>query len=413
METRVLDAADPEELVANAFAGVPAESVFETTPKSLRLLVGPATGGLLRRVVPAATPELLAAVARGAETEVGTRMTLSLGDMADIARDAPAVATAVREGESLEALRGVDGSEPFLAAFEAFLDEFGHRAVGEFDPSRPRWRDDPAAPLGLVRARLDTEAPGAHRERLRDRQRRARDATATLLTAAGAGPLGAVRRPLVARLVRTYRAHIHLRDEPKHGSAHLFAAWHEALQRTGRHLVAAGTLSDAADVWFLHRGELDRLLETPTGPLPDLAARRRTLERSRRQDAPAVITSEGEAPLAPGPRGEAGPTTLVGTGVSPGVVEGRVRIVRDPSGVGLEPGDVLVCPSSDPAWTPLFAVASGLVTEVGGRLTHGALVAREYGLPAVVSVRGATTRLQEGQRVRVDGSRGTVELLDA
>jgi pyruvate,water dikinase len=210
--------------------------------------------------------------------------------------------------------------------------------------------------------------------------------------------------------VETYRANVPLRDEPKHGSAHLFAAWHEALQRAGRRLVAEGPLSEADDVWFLRRDELERLLTAPDGPLPDIEGRKRAHARHERIDAPAVITSEGEVPLAR--RGGGGPTTLVGTGVSPGVVEGRVRVVHDPSGVSLDAGEVLVCPSSDPAWTPLFSVASGLVTEVGGRLTHGSLVAREYGLPAVVSVPDATTRLREGQRVRVDGTRGTVEMLD-
>jgi pyruvate,water dikinase len=108
---------------------------------------------------------------------------------------------------------------------------------------------------------------------------------------------------------------------------------------------------------------------------------------------------------------DVGPNTLVGTGVSGGVVEGRARVVRELTGVSLDAGDVLVCASSDPAWTPLFATASALVTEVGGRLTHGALVAREYGLPAVASVPGATTKITDGQRIRVDGDTGTVELL--
>ena len=411
LEAQVLDAPDPEQLVENAFEGIPVESVFELTPKSLRILVGPATGGLLERIVPGADTELLAAVARGAEQEVGTRMTLALGDMADTARAEPGIAAAVRDGQSLDYLRNVEGSEPFLAEFEAFLDEFGHRAVGEFDPSRPRWRDDPSVPLGLVRARLDTEEPGAHRERLRDRQQQAREATETLLASAGRGLLGPVRRPLVARLVRTYRANVPLRDEPKHGSAHLFAAWHEAIQRTGRHLVAEEVLSDADDVWFLRRAELERLLDSPDSVLPDIESRKQAHERHARLDAPAVITSEGEVPLVR--QGEESPTTLVGTGVSPGVIEGWVRIVHDPSGVSLDPGDILVCPSSDPAWTPLFSVASGLVTEVGGRLTHGSLVAREYGLPAVVSVPNATTRLHEGQRIRVDGTEGTIDILDA
>ena len=103
---------------------------------------------------------------------------------------------------------------------------------------------------------------------------------------------------------------------------------------------------------------------------------------------------------------------LVGDAVSPGLVEGRVQVVFDPREARLEPGEILVCPSTDPGWTPLFLTAGGLVMEIGGLMTHGSIVAREYGLPAVVGVHQATTRLQTGQRVRVDGHRGRVTILE-
>lgn len=410
VESSILDASDPETLIENTFAGVPAEIVFEVTPKSLRLVVGPVAGELLERFVPGADADLVAAAARGSPDEVGTRMTLGLSDLADTARTLPAVASAIRDGQSLEELNDVEGGDRFVSAFEAYLTEFGHRTAGEFDPSRPRWRDDPAVPLGMVRTRLDEMQAGIQREQLRERSRQAQRAVDELLMQAGSGVVGPVRRSLTAHLIRTYRSHIHLRDEPKHGSAHLFAAWHEALQRVGSHLVAEGALTDAADVWFLRRDELDALVAGPDGPLPDVEARRRTHERNKRIDAPPLLTSEGEVPHGRG--SESGPNTLVGTGISPGVVEGRARVVHELTGISLDPGDVLVCASSDPAWTPLFATAAGLVTEVGGRLTHGALVAREYGLPAVASVPAATTIIADGQRIRVDGYSGTVELLD-
>ena len=109
---------------------------------------------------------------------------------------------------------------------------------------------------------------------------------------------------------------------------------------------------------------------------------------------------------------EAGASDLVGDPVSPGVVEGTVRVVRDPRGVRLEPGEILVCPATDPGWTPLFLTAGALVMEIGGMVTHGSVVAREYGIPAIVGVHEATTRLHTGQRVRVDGTQGRVTLLD-
>jgi pyruvate,water dikinase len=105
-------------------------------------------------------------------------------------------------------------------------------------------------------------------------------------------------------------------------------------------------------------------------------------------------------------------SVLTGSPVSPGVVEGRVHVVFDPHGANLLPGEILVCPGTDPAWTPLFLAAAGLVMEVGGLMTHGSVVAREYGIPAVVGVDRVTERLKTGQRVRVDGSSGQVTILN-
>jgi pyruvate,water dikinase len=411
VESSILDTHDPDTLVESVFSGLPPRAVFEVTPKAMRLIVAPVTERVLEWVVPSVDSELIAATTRGSANEVGTRMILGLSDLADRARAQPELAAAVRAGRSADTLRSVEGGEQFCSEFEAFLDEFGHRTAGEFDPSRPRWRDDPAIPLALVSSRLDGAESDAPREQLRTRRRAAQEAIDEILTRAGQGTLGAIRQPLVAHLLRTYRSHVQLRDEPKHGSAHLFAAWHEALQRVGESLVDEEALANANDVWYLRRDELDALVADPGHPVPDIDARRRRHEQNKRVDAPPLLTSEGEAPRLR--VRDTGPNVLVGTGVSAGVVEGRARVVRELMGVSLEAGDVLVCASSDPAWTPLFATASALVTEVGGRLTHGALVAREYGLPAVASVPGATTRITDGQRVRVDGDTGTVELLTA
>ena len=131
----------------------------------------------------------------------------------------------------------------------------------------------------------------------------------------------------------------------------------------------------------------------------------------KRVQIPRVLLSDGTAFY----EGVAAPTddsgAIVGDPVSPGVVEGTVRVVLNPHGTRLEPGEILVCPGTDPAWTPLFLAAGGLVMEVGGMMTHGSVVAREYGIPAVVGVHQATVQLKTGQRVRVDGSSGKIEIL--
>lgn len=181
----------------------------------------------------------------------------------------------------------------------------------------------------------------------------------------------------------------------------------------GERLVEAGRLERVEDVWFLRGEELLEALERDDPAEVDVEVRRAEHERHRSVDAPVLLTSDGENPNALVERGEMPEGALRGTGVSAGVVEGPARVVRDPSISTVLPGEILVVPSCGPGWTPLFLNAAALVAEVGGRISHGALVAREYGLPAVVSVAGATREIRTGQRLRVDGIRGVVEILGA
>jgi pyruvate,water dikinase len=150
---------------------------------------------------------------------------------------------------------------------------------------------------------------------------------------------------------------------------------------------------------------------------PALVRERRAVQarEARRTRVPRLLLSDGQTfyeGVVPPAGDESADGVLAGSPVSPGLVEGPVRVVLDPKATALAPGEILVCPGTDPAWTPLFLVAGGLVTEVGGLMTHGSVVAREYGIPAVVGITQATTRLQTGQRVRVDGSTGEITVLD-
>jgi len=387
--------------------GLPEE--FVEFPSTGPLMAAFAAGGWLRRRFPEAGADV-DAVGRGFPEELVTRINLGLGDLADLARDYPAVAAALREGRPVAEFDDLAGGPPFQRALAAYLAEFGHRAAGEIDVSRPRWREDTSGLLAAVRANLATDERGAHRDRIRALGHEAQAAADRLETRADRGPLGPLRRRLVRRVIRTYRGYVQTREYPKQGVAHLFTAWHDVLAEAGERLASEGRLDDPEDVWLLRREELLAALEgAPVNA--NIDTRRAEHERHAAMDAPPVLTSEGEAP-APRRREDVPDSVLVGTGVSGGVVEGPARVVFDPAEETVERGEILVAPSSDPGWTPLFLNAAGMIVEVGGRISHGALVAREYGLPAVVSVPDATERIRTGQRLRVDGTAGTVELLE-
>ncbi|WP_266081937.1 PEP/pyruvate-binding domain-containing protein [Haladaptatus caseinilyticus] len=398
-----------------------ARAVFETIdirrilrevyPQISPLFLAFALGGWLKRTFPN-QPADVNAIGRGFERDVVTRINLGLGDLADIARGHPPVANAIRDGATLAELEDVTGSKTFCDAFDAFLDEFGHRGTGEIDLSRPRWRENPSMLLAVIRANLADESAGDHRKRIRRLVDNAETAAGRLEAHADHGLSGPFRRRYVRWLIRTYRDTVYLREYPKQEAARAFTAWRMALLDAGKLLVATNHLDRPDDVWYLYRDELFDALDGKPIEV-DIVTRRREHEHNVNLDAPPVLTSEGESVRGQAEKKTVSDGTLVGTGVSAGIVEGVARVIRDPKVATVEHGEILVAPSTDPGWTPLFLNAAGLVSEVGGSVSHGALVAREYGLPAVVSVLEATKKIQTGQYIRIDGTQGTVELLDA
>ena len=242
---------------------------------------------------------------------------------------------------------------------------------------------------------------------------------------------GALKAILARWAARRMRALIGLRETPKLTLMRVFGPLHDALLADGADLAAEGLLAQADDVFYLHLAELEDLarersnVRKVSGPYVGLPAASRVCElvasrreaatrELRRRQIPRVLLSDGQAFYnSTPPASPEGMDALQGDPVSPGVVEGIVHVVLDPRSTQLASGEILVCPGTDPSWTPLFLAAGGLVMEVGGMMTHGAVVAREYGLPAVVGVDQATERLHTGQRVRVDGSTGLVTLLTA
>ncbi len=303
--------------------------------------------------------------------------------------------------------------EPAMRAIGTFLDGYGMRGVGEIDLGQPRWKDDPTGAIASLQAylALPDDAPGPAVEYAQGKVAAAAAAERLLAKVAASGPAGPVKARLLARLIRTVRGGFGGRETPKFTMVRVFGLVREALLASGRDLVDAGRLDDPYDVMYCHLGDLQQAWSLPAGDLTRrVAANKESYAReTRRRQVPRVLLGDGRTFYEGMVDADGG---IVGSPVSPGVVEGRVRVVLTPATAGLQQGEILVCPGTDPAWTPLFLTAGGLVTEVGGLMTHGAVVAREYGLPAVVGVHEATERLVTGQLVRLDGSTGRITLLE-
>lgn len=359
-------------------------------------------------------------IARGLPHNVTTEMDLALWATAQQIRSDPVALAHVQQHDAAElALQTSAGELPSTAqaALDAFLHRYGMRGVAEIDLGRARWREDPTQVMQTVQSYLQiddpTQAPDAV---FRRGETVAQQLIADLQAGLRRQPRGVLMAYLAGWVAQRFRALAGLRESPKFFIIQLLGIVRQGLLESGAELARQNVIERPDDLFFLHLNELKGLAAGYAIDWKALVVERRTLyerEKLRRQ-LPRLLLSDGRAfydgvrataPLREG--------VLVGTPVSPGVVEGTVRVVFDPHAAQLAPGEILVCPGTDPAWTPLFLAAGGLVMEVGGLMTHGSVVAREYGIPAVVGVHEATSRLQSGQRIRVDGSSGEIVLLDS
>jgi len=288
------------------------------------------------------------------------------------------------------------------------------RCPGEIDIAKPRWQEKPTLLVSPLLSHIHTLAPGEHREKFRVGIDTAEGATGQLLSRVRQTPEGFLKAKLMARLITVYRNTMDLREYPKHVMMQHFWVYKQAILEESRALVQKGLLPQESDVFYLSLGELKSLAE---GTFPDRVAdlveeRKKQHQRYEKLSPPRVMTSEGEVVAGNRRNVEAPVGALIGTPVSPGVVEGYARVVMRPEEAQLKPGEIMIAPFTDPGWTPLFNSAKGLVMEVGGLMTHGAVIAREYGIPAVVGIDGATRVIPNGARIRVDGTRGFVQTLD-
>jgi phosphohistidine swiveling domain-containing protein len=355
-------------------------------------------------------------MSRGLPYNVTTEMDLALWQAARAIRDRPQATAHIRAADAgqlaADYMRGTL-PEPAQSAIRAFLQRYGVRGLAEIDLGRPRWGEDPTPIVRAVQSYLEIASPDQAPDAVFERGREAAEAEVARLAEAMRRTRGGwIKARLVRWVARRMRALSGLRESPKFMAVRILAVTRAMLLESGEELVRAGVLDRADDLFFLHLAELE---QGDSGNWADLVRERhRVYDRERlRKQIPRLLLSDGRALYAgiAASSGQDGHNTLRGSPVSPGVAEGVAHVVFDPRQAELAPGEILVCPGTDPSWTPLFMAAGGLVMEVGGLMTHGSVVAREYGIPAVVGVHEATQQIQTGQRIRVDGTSGQIELL--
>ena len=358
-------------------------------------------------------------ISRGMPDNVTTEMDLALWDTAQILRS-DAHSRIQFESSSADELAKcyLAGTLPPAAqkAVIDFLARYGARGLGEIDIGRQRWDENPFHILQILQSYLSIDDPSMAPDAVFERgAQAAQEAAQDLEKAVRKLRWGGIKARLVRFAIQRYRALGGMREAPKFFAVRMMSIIRQGLLACGRNFVEAELIEREDDLFFLRINELDQIQknqEFSAEIRTRISERRQVRKREMlRKQVPRVLLSDGTAYY----EGVAAPMddahAIVGDPVSPGIVEGRVKVVLNPHETQLKPGEILVCPGTDPAWTPLFLAAGGLVMEVGGMMTHGSVVAREYGIPAVVGVHLATQRLETGQLIRVNGSTGEISVI--
>ena len=353
-------------------------------------------------------------LAQGVSDDVTSQLGLALLDVADAVREHPAVLAALptlTDDSFFADLSRLEGGAEVGRVLEEFLAAYGVRCTGEIDITRPRWNEQPSQLVPVILSNIQASGPQARDARVRQGRLEAERAERDLLERLARQPHGRAKVRKARASISRLQNFVGHREYPKYLMMRYYWIIKQALLAEAARLVDRGVIERPDDVYYLTLDEFRDAVRTGQADAELIRRRRAEFASWEKLTPPRVITSDGEVPAA-GYGNDRIPTgALPGIAASAGVVEGRARIVPSLADAHLEQGDILVTAFTDPSWTPVFLTVTGVVTEVGGSMTHGAVVAREYGLPAVVGVESATRLIADGQRIRVNGTEGYVELL--
>lgn len=353
-------------------------------------------------------------LSQSVQGNITSEMGLALLDVADVIRPYPEVIDYLehaKEDYFLDELLTLDGGKETQKAIYDYLGKYGMRCTGEIDITKTRWSERPIALVPTILGNIKNFEPGAGKRKFEQGRQEALEKEQELIERLKQLPNGEQKAEETKRMIDLVRNCIGYREYPKYGMVSRYFVYKQALLKEAEQLVQAGIIHEKEDIYYLNFEELHEVVRTNTLDYQIISQRKDEYTRYERLSPPRVITSEGEI-ITGKYNGENLPDhAILGLPVSSGVIEGRARVILNMENTDLEDGDILVTSFTDPGWTPLFVSIKGLVTEVGGLMTHGAVIAREYGLPAVVGVENATKRIKDGQRIRVHGTEGYIVIL--
>lgn len=351
---------------------------------------------------------------QSAPNNITSEMGLELLHVADIIRPHAAVITYLQETKDdnfLAALPAIEGGEVVRNAIETYLHKYGMRCTGEIDITRTRWSEKPLTLVPLILSNIrNLPAREGHR-RFQEGLKQALQKEQELLSRLKHLPDAGQKIEETKRMTDLLRTFAGYREYPKYHLVHSYFLYKQALLQEADQLVKSKVLKDKRDIYYLDFEELYNVVRTQQLNYQIINERKQQYKNYEKLTPPRIMTSEGEVINGRYNLQDAPAGALAGLAVSSGTIEGRARVILNMEEADLEEGDILVTAFTDPSWTPLFVLVKGLVTEVGGLMTHGSVIAREYGLPAVVGVEQATQLIKDGQRIRVNGTEGWVELL--
>ncbi|MGP7816332.1 phosphoenolpyruvate synthase [Niallia sp. 01092] len=344
---------------------------------------------------------------------ITSEMGLALLDVADVIRPYPEVIDYlqhVKDDNFMDEMVNFDGEQETRDAFNAFLNKYGMRCAGEIDITKTRWSEKPITLVPIILGNIKNFETNAGKRKFEQGRQEAMEKEQELLDRLKQLPDGEQKAKETKRMIDQIRNFSGFREYPKYGMINRYFVYKKALLKEAEQLVQAGVIREKEDIYYLTFNELREVVRTKKLDC-QISKRKDEYRFYEKLTPPRVITSDGEIIAGKYKRENLPAKAIVGLPVSSGVIEGRARIILNMEDANLEDGDILVTSFTDPSWTPLFVSIKGLVTEVGGLMTHGAVIAREYGLPAVVGVENATKLIKDGQRIHVHGTEGYIEIL--